>query len=150
TAANPLEVTIRPQVDPRANAVTSRSISLASRRSSGLNSTPNEGATDWIEANWPIPAGIVASRRTAARVTPGAISLSSSSHLPLTPYSDVVNPVALPPGRARLATKPAATGSGVWVNTIGTLRVACSNGPTTVPPDARITSGPSATSSAAL
>src|SRR5205814_3069366 len=69
TAANPLEVTIRPQVDPRANAVTSRSISLASRRSSGLNSTPNEGATDWIEANWPIPAGIVASRRTAARVT---------------------------------------------------------------------------------
>ena len=149
TAANPLDVTINPLFDPRANAVTSRSISLASRMSTGLNSTPNDGATDWIEANWPIPAGMVGSRRTAARVTPGAISLSSSSHFPLMPYSKVVNPVALPPGRAKLATKPAATGSGVCANTIGTVRVACSNGPTIVPPEARMTSGASATNSAA-
>src|SRR5262249_52889004 len=39
-------------------------------------------------------------------------------------------PVALPPGRARLSTKPAPTGSGTIVNTIGIDRVACSNGPT--------------------
>jgi hypothetical protein len=44
---------------------------------------------------------MVGSRRIAARVTWGAISLSSSSHFPLRPYSNVVNPVALPPGRAR-------------------------------------------------
>ena len=65
---------------------------------------------------------------TATRVTPGAISLSNSSHLPLRPYSNCIKPVALPPGRARLSTKPAPTGSGTCANTIGTLRVACSNG----------------------
>src|SRR6266545_7579733 len=60
-----------------------------------------------------------------------------------------VKPVALPPGRARLATKPAPTGSGVCVNTIGTVRVAWSNGAMTWPPEARMTSGASATNSAA-
>jgi hypothetical protein len=54
------------------------------------------------------------------RVTRGAISLSSSSHFPLMPYLNTVNPVALPPGRARLSTKPAPTGSIICVNTTGT------------------------------
>jgi hypothetical protein len=49
----------------------------------------------------------VSSLMIAACVTRGAISLSSSSHLPLTPYSKVVKPVALPPGCARLSTNPA-------------------------------------------
>ena len=40
----------------------------------------------------------------------------------------VMKPVALPPGRARLSTKPAPTGSATIANTIGTVRVACSNG----------------------
>src|SRR5262245_57578851 len=53
----------------------------------------------------------------------------------------------LPPGRARLSTKPAPTGSGVPVNTIGTVRVACSSDGTTAPPPARMTSGASATNS---
>jgi len=44
-----------------------------------VNSTPNDGATDWIAPNWPIPEE-AASRRTAALVTRGAISLSNSSH----------------------------------------------------------------------
>ena len=57
-----------------------RSISDASRASTGINSTPNDGATAWMAANWPIPEATAGSRRTAARVTPGAISLSSSSH----------------------------------------------------------------------
>ena len=39
-----------------------------------------------------------------------------------------MKPVALPPGRARLSTKPAPTGSATIANTIGTVRVACSNG----------------------
>src|SRR5262249_60964712 len=67
---------------------------------------------------------------TAARLMPGAISLRISSHFPLVPYSNVVKPVALPPGRARLSTKPAPTGSATFTNTIGPMRVACSNGPT--------------------
>ena len=44
------------------------------------------------------------------------------------------NPVALPPGRARLETKPAPTGSMTITNTIGRVRVACSNGATVAVP----------------
>src|SRR5215203_5388476 len=35
----------------------------------------------------------------------------------------MVNPVALPPGRARLATNPAPTGSMTTANTIGCVRL---------------------------
>ena len=85
-----------------------RSISPASRTSTGLNSTPNDGATDWMAANCPTPAAMAGSRRTAARVTRGAISLSNSSHFALMPYSNRVKPVALPPGRARLVDEAGA------------------------------------------
>ena len=84
----------------------------------------------WMTANWLVLKPWVVSRSTATRVTPGAICLSSSSHFPLMLYSKIMNPVTLPPGRARLSTKPAPTGSTTIVNTIGTVRVACSIGPT--------------------
>ena len=59
-------------------------------------------------------------------------------------------PVALPPGRTRLVTKPAPTGSMTITNTIGRVRVACSNGAAVaVPVAATRTSGASATNSAA-
>jgi hypothetical protein len=45
--------------------------------------------------------------------------------------------------------KPAPTGSATSVNIIGTVRVACSNGPTCAVPLAKMTSGASATNSAA-
>ena len=125
-----------------------RSISVASRMLTGLTSTPTEGATDWITANWPIPAEMVASRSTAARVMPGAISLSNSSHFALRLYSNCMKPVTLPPGRAKLSTKPAPTGSGTTANTIGMTRFPC-RAVTPVTPDASMTSGASATSSAA-
>src|SRR5262245_5474426 len=96
----------------------------------------------------PTPAVMAASLRTAARVTLGAISLSRSSHFPPKPYSYWTKPVALPPGRARLSTKLAPTGSATSVNIIGTVRVACSNGPTCAVPLAKMTSGASATNSA--
>ena len=51
-----------------------------------------------------------------------------------------MKPVLLPPGRAKLSTRPAPTGSAIIVNTIGTVRVACSNGHTGSPL-ARMTSG---------
>ena len=57
--------------------------------------------------------------------------------------------MTLPPGRGRLSTKPAPTGSEVSVNTIGTVRVARRNGPTTAPLEARMTSGTIAANSAA-
>src|SRR5215831_19064275 len=78
-----------------------------------------------------------------------AISLSSSNHFPPRPYSKMVNPVALRPGRARLSTKPLATGSTTCANTIGTLRVACSSAAVTGVPVARMASGASATNSTA-
>ena len=64
-------------------------------------------------------------------------------------YSTVMKPVALPPGRARLSTKPAPTGSAATGNTIGTVRVACSIAPTVEVPWARMTSGASAANSTA-
>src|SRR5262249_18917690 len=64
------------------------------------------------------------SRRTATRVTPGAISFSRSSHFAASAYSYKRKPVTLPPGRARLATKPEPTGSMALTKTIGTVRVA--------------------------
>src|SRR5262244_4584858 len=126
-----------------------RSIPLASCTSIARSSTPKDGATDWIAPHWPVPEGMAASRRTATRVTGGAISLSSSSHFPLRLYSNIKKPVTLPPGLARLSTKPAPTGSTTFVNTTGTVRVAFSNGATCEAPVAKITSGVRAISSSA-
>ena len=42
---------------------------------------------------------------TAARLTRGAMSLSSSSHFPLRPNSATVKPVAFPPGRDMRSTE---------------------------------------------
>src|SRR5262245_15910495 len=99
-------------------------------------------------ADCPLPEAILGSRRIAARVVRGAICLSSSSHFPLMPYSNAMKPVALPPGRARLDTKPAPTGSVTVPNTTGKVRVASNKGATTLVPLARITSGASAIISA--
>src|SRR5262249_14333847 len=89
------------------------------RRRYGLNNTEQAG-----------PPGLAGSRSTAARVISGAMSLSSSSHFPPMLYSKLVKPVAFPPGRARLSTIPAPTGSTATGNTIGTVRVTCSNAAT--------------------
>src|SRR6266511_1176784 len=123
--ANGLAWTIRPPFDPCAKAVTARSSSATLRTSTGLNSTPNEGAADWIAPSWPVPVGRLGSRMTATRIKRGAICLSNSSHFALLPYSNRVKPVTLPPGRAKLATKPPPTGSVAVANTIGTVRGAC-------------------------
>jgi hypothetical protein len=45
------------------------------------------------------------------RVRLGPISFSKPSHFPVSEDSALVNPVALPPGRATLVTKPSPTGS---------------------------------------
>ena len=83
------------------------------------------------------------------RLTPGAISLSSVSHFPIVGKSMRVKPVMLPPGRARLATKPCPTGSMTRENTMGMVRVACFNAATTGDPLATMTSGAEFTSSVA-
>src|SRR5262249_16321034 len=62
---------------------------------------------------------------------------------------NTIKPVELLPGRAKLWTKPAPTGSATPTNTIGTAGVACCNAATSGVLLARITSGASATNSAA-
>src|SRR5262249_7649025 len=135
--------------EERRNGARARSIDPARCTLTGLTSTPTDDATDWMTANWPVPEVSAASRNTAARITPGATCLSSSSHFALRLYSNCMKPVALPPGRDRLLTKPAPTGSATLTNTIGTVRVSCSSCPNDRVPEERMTSGAEATSSAA-
>src|SRR5262245_46990620 len=106
--ADPPAVTIRPPFGERAKAAMARSIWGASRTLTGLTSIRSDGAAAWITANWLAPPTDAGSRRTAARVTPGAICLRSSSHFPAKLYSNVMKPVALPPGRGRLSDEAGA------------------------------------------
>ena len=59
----------------------------------------------------------------AARLSPGAISESNSSHLPPSEASPVAKPVTFPLGRLSRATIPLATGSLTFAKTIGIVRV---------------------------
>src|SRR5262249_59875995 len=89
-----------------------------------------------------------AAERAATRIRRGAVCLSNSNHFALRLNSNDMKPVALPPGRARLSTYPAPTGSLTTVNTTGTVRVDSNSGPTLEPPPAGMTSGASAANSA--
>src|SRR5215471_11878613 len=72
---------------------------------------------------------------SAARDASGTMSFKISIHLPLTEPSMLMNPVMLPPGRGRLATKPLPTGSDTVTNTIGIVLVSCWSAATTGVPD---------------
>ncbi len=63
-------------------------------------------------------------RRSPTRASLGTASLSISSLLVLSSDAKPASPVTLPPGRARLATKPAATGSPMLTITMGMVVVA--------------------------
>ena len=76
-------------------------------------------------------------------------ALSNSSHFAPMLNSNKINPVALLFGRARLATKPAPTGSTACAKMIGTVRVSPCNAATVGPAVASKTSGANATNSAA-
>ena len=68
----------------------------------------------------PPPGG----RRSPTRASLGTASLSISSLLVFSSVAKLESPVTLPPGRARLATKPAPTGSAALVITMGMVVVA--------------------------
>src|SRR5262249_36018941 len=59
------------------------------------------------------------------RRRPGTISRKSSSRLAARSVCCIDRPVTLPPGRARLATRPVPTGSPAAAKTIGMTDVAC-------------------------
>src|SRR5215831_10158098 len=117
--------TIRPPPDARACASIAASISLMLPIDAALAVTPSVGAEVSMKLKYCWAKGAVSGlNRTATRVTGGAISLSISSHLPASEYSNPVNPVALPPGRARLPTKPVPTGAGFPQERLNRGRVA--------------------------
>ena len=62
--------------------------------------------------------------RSPTRASFGTASLSTSSLFVFSCVDKLENPVILPPGRARLATKPAATGSPAFAITMGMVVVA--------------------------
>src|SRR5262249_15402012 len=64
--ARALVVTNNPPLGWRANAVTSRLIWSASRKSIGVSSRPKDGAAAWIAPICPAPPVVVESRSTAA------------------------------------------------------------------------------------
>jgi len=72
------------------------------------------------------------------------------SHFPVMLPSKSKKPVRLPPGLARLSTKPEPTGSETDMNTMGMLLVPCFRSRTYGVDSPRITSGRSATSSLAI
>src|SRR5262245_43432422 len=61
---------------------------------------------------------------TATRATPGISSRRSSSRLATSSVETKLMPVRLPPGRARLATRPSLTGSSATAKTMGIVVVA--------------------------
>ena len=63
-------------------------------------------------------------RRSPTRASLGTASLSISNLFVFSSGANLESPVTLPPGRARLATKPAPTGSPALVITIGIVVVA--------------------------
>ena len=63
-------------------------------------------------------------RRSPTRASLGTASLSISSLLVFSSGAKLESPVTLPPGRARLATKPAPTGSPALAITMGMVVVA--------------------------
>ena len=67
--------------------------------------------------------GSSGSNMIEARLRAGAISESSSSHLPPSEASKMAKPVMFPPGRPSRGTMPLATGSTTATKTIGIVRV---------------------------
>ena len=126
-----------------------RSISPASRTSTGRNSTPNDGATAWIAAELAAPG-------RQGRITQDRCSRHARGNLfeQLQPFPARCH---IRTGKSgSIAARPRqvvdVTGAdrvGDCTNTIGTVRVACSNGAMAAPPVARMTSGASATNSVA-
>ena len=107
-----------------------RSISSASRTPTGVNSTPKR-RRDGLDSGKATEPG----RHRGVPNDGHARHAGRDLFEQLQPFPAHAEfgrgkTVALPPGRARLATKPPPTGSIVVTNTIGTVRLACCSAPT--------------------
>src|SRR5262249_49241839 len=134
-------VTTSPPLGSRAIDSMMRSTSAAFLTGVGTNSTPSEEAIAWISGIRLAKVLVVGLIMNAARSTRGAISLSIATHLPVMLASISIKPVKFPPGRDKLATKPASIGSLTPTNTIGAVQFCPCNAVVLVVPCVTITSG---------
>src|SRR5262249_31951652 len=81
------------------------------RISNVMTSRPYVRAVAWTSPISSTMVGLPTLPKIANRPSPGTISRNSSRRLPLVSVCWSESPVALPPGRARLATRPVPTGS---------------------------------------
>ena len=103
------------------------SISMSLRTCAMIGSTLSDRAADSNEGiQVDTGAAMSGLNMIAARFSPGAISESSSSHLPPNEASKLAKPVVLPLGRSSRATMPLTTGSATFAKTIGIVRVSLS------------------------
>src|SRR6516225_10549455 len=86
--------------------------------------TPFARAASWVFLMMPSAFGLFGLTSTAITPALGASSVSSSTSLGISSVVMLVKPVMLPPGRARLATRPIPTGSPALMKTIGIVEVA--------------------------
>ena len=122
--------TRRASARPRAAAPKAGSYSSGPRTSNGRSCIRRPGATPSISFHAGMLTGLAGSNRTATRRILGTISRTSSSCFVLNSGLTADNPVTFPPGLARLATSPVATGSPVPVMTMGIVPVSCLAAPT--------------------
>ena len=126
------------------------SISCGVRTGHAWSRTPSDLAAASASLHRFVDSGKSGFWRTATGPNSGRTSLSNSSLLPSSAAARRLSPVMFLPGRARLATNPAATGSApLAAMTMGIVVVACLAAWTIGLPLATITSTRNRTSSAA-
>src|SRR5215813_2229932 len=82
-----------------------------------ITDTPNRGAARCSSSNWRTLEALSGFQRKATRETVGITSLRICSRLAPTSGPRTLLPVIFPPGRARLGTSPARTGSPIEIIT---------------------------------
>ena len=126
-----LAITIRPPFGAR--ECDDGALDIAeSRVSTAISSTPSDGATACTARELAAYRRRRAGSRSTPRVTRRRHLFEQREPFRGEAEFEQRKPVALPPGRTRLVTKPAPPGPSTWTNTIGTVRVACSNGAVTL------------------
>src|SRR5262249_47826471 len=96
-----------------------------SRGVENLKLQPDGGAASCTIRNWDsVDEALAGLRSTATRTALGTKSCRSRGRFAASPALKKLIPVTLPPGRARLATRPSLTGSSPMPKTIGVVAVA--------------------------
>ena len=108
-----------------AKSASAASTSSAPRTNAGAISMPPTRPASWTCSRKGFVNASAGLASTPTRLTDGNISRNSSTALPAVSGPILDSPVIFPPGRARLDTRPALTGSPTETITIGTVLVAC-------------------------